>query len=137
MDYRLETAKLTEEQFDERDSIMDAFVPERYKAYGWSGGVKPYQGLDLKTLKMLVEKGYASSNERQNAAPSIKGFMEIMERNPDLKAHGYFVERTRDDARISVEGVEGKCAPEDARKFKRADDYTYSSKTGELYCWYD
>lgn len=134
---RIKVVKLTEEQYDERDSIMNKFVPERYMGYGWSGGIKHYENLDYDTLKYLIEKGYANKDDCQNSCPSIGTIFEVMERNPGLTAHGYFVERERDDDRISIEGVDGPCSKEDAKIFEDADDYIYDYEDGELYCWYD
>lgn len=132
--YTMKTAELTEEQFDERDEIMSRF--ESYtKDLGWRGGVRYYKDLDYKTLETLIEKGYADPDEKQNAAPCIGGFLELMKQYPSLKAHGYWVERERGDSRISIEGVEGVCPPEIAKLFKHADDCIYENNS--LYVWYD
>lgn len=135
MTWKLKTAGLTQEQFDERDRIVKAFVPDRYREFGWTGGVMHYENMDVETLKQLIEKGYADPNDRQNCAPCIKDFVALMEKYPTLKAHGYVVERERNDARISVEGVEGECPSEVSKMFKDADDCIYEN--GQLYVWYD
>ncbi len=131
--YTMKTAELTKEQFDERDEIMSRFEIQTFGH--WWGGIKRYMDLDVGTLEKLIEKGYADVDEKQNEAPCIGGFLELMKQYPTLKAHGYWVTRERDDSRISIEGVEGKCPSDIAMLFKHADDFEY--KDGNLYVWYD
>jgi len=133
MSWKLKTAELTEEQFNERDRIMCRYMSGGYAEF--FGGVEHYTGLDLATLKLLIEKGYADPKDQQNCAPSIGEIVKVMERNPGLTAHGYWVSRERDDARISVEGVEGPLKPEFLPMFKHADDLQYDGET--IYCWFD
>ena len=133
MNWKLKTAELTKEQFDDRDRIMSRFIRGGYATF--RGGVKHYSGLDLDTLRILVDKGYADPNDGQNSAPTIKEIMEIMAANPGLTAHGYYVSRERDDARISIEGVEGPLKPEFLQTFAHADDLQYDGE--HIYCWFD
>ena len=133
MNWKLKTAELTEEQFDDRDRIMCRFI-KGDRAEFW-GGVEHYSGLDVHTLMELVDKGYADEKDAQNSAPTIREIMIAMLGNPGLTAHGYWVSRERDDARISVEGVEGPLKPEFLPMFKHADDLQYDGET--IYCWFD
>ena len=134
--WKMKTAELTEDQFDERDAIMSKYRRMEAPFNGsFCGGVCYYTDLDLKTLELLVEKGYADPEERQNSAPSIGEIMDVMRRNPGLTAHGYYVTRERDDARISVEGVAGIIDPNDLGIFRGADEFDYDGK--DFYCWFD
>jgi len=134
-DWKLKTAELTEEQFDDRDKMMEPFFITGPTDDDWFGGVRHYSDLDAATLKQLIAKGYADPEERQNRAPSIGEILEVIDRCPELTAHGYVVSRDRDDARISIEGVEGNCPLDDALFFREADEFSYQN--GEFYCWYD
>jgi len=143
MSWKLKTAELTQEQFDDRDEMMRPFLRVGFRSEytGRSveeisrGDIVRYEGLELDTLRELVEKGYADPMDRQNSAPNIKEFIELMQANPGLTAHGYVVSRQRDDARISIEGVEGPLRPECLHMLSRADEIEYDGET--VYCWYD
>ena len=130
--WKLKTAELTTEQFDDRDSIMEPYLSV---VRGWSGGVCHFDGLDADTLQLLIDKGYADPEERQNIAPTIGEILEVMRAEPELRAHGYLVSRERGDARVSVEGVEGRCELDNALKFRLADEFTFDN--GDFFCWFD
>lgn len=134
-DWKMKTAQLTEEQFNDRDEMMEPFFDGSPYGADWVGGIRHYRELDAKTLTQLIEKGYADPDENQNCAPTIGYILTVLKEHSDLTAHGYVVSRDRDDARISIEGVEGVCDLETALLFRNADDFSYQN--GEFYCWYD
>lgn len=133
MTWKLKTAELTEEQFNDRDRIMAKFMKGSYAEF--LGGIEYFRGLDVDTLKELVDKGYADPEDAQNSAPTIREIMAAMDANPELTAHGYWVSRDRGDARISIEGVEGTIDPGYVGIFRHADDFEYDGSY--IYCWFD
>ena len=55
----------------------------------------------------MVSKGFLKLDERQNEAPTtadLIGFMEKWEKH-DIRALGYEVSKTREDGRVTLEGL--------------------------------
>ena len=69
------------------------------------GGVRYFTGMRPKTLRTLLEEGFADGAERQNAAPPIAELLGYMESHPEVSAIGYAVDPERDDYRVSIEGL--------------------------------
>lgn len=99
-----------------------------------------YEGLNVEGLRLLLEKGFADPEERQNCAPPIQDIYDFMCQHPGFTAHGYIVTPNRADYRVSIEGVE--CCDYDSSDaeafsalFHDADDFVVED--GNLYCWYD
>jgi hypothetical protein len=125
---------------DRRDSLIP-FKNDRWNA-GYLGGIRRYEGLDVEVLGQLINEGFVDLEERQNNAPTIRRFYNFMKRYPEFKAHGYVVDKEREDYRLSVEGVEGKALSDDAIKAFRnisrgADDRSVEAITGACYNWWD
>lgn len=123
-----------------RDKILAPFFKLSKYGKGYLGGTRNFEGLDNKNLKILLEQNFADPEDAQNDAPTIKEFLELMTKFPQLKAHGYAVEGIRDDYRISIEGLEAK--GKIPRKLQDAfsalhfaDEYESSSTY--LRCWFD
>jgi len=83
-----------------RDSIV-GIVRANY-----SGGVERYRGLTLNKLRELIDNRFVDLDERQNNSPTIAEFYEFMKDHLEVKAHGYVVDASRDDYRVSIEGLE-------------------------------
>ena len=73
----------------------------------YSGGVRHFIGMDLNTLKWMIEHKFADPGYYQNNAPTIAEFVDFMEDHPGVWAHGYVVSVERSDYRLSIEGIEG------------------------------
>lgn len=90
----------------ERDRLIFGDNSPRY-----GGGMARFEELDVVTLKKLIELDYADPQDKQNEAPTIAAFVELLERHAtedsDLTAHGYVIHKERDDYRVSIEGIEG------------------------------
>lgn len=56
-------------------------------------------------LAALVREGFAPPGGRQNRGPSTEEFLSFMEQWPEVMAFGYAVHPTREDYRITIEGV--------------------------------
>jgi len=102
-----------------------------------------YRGLDVKTLKILLDENFADPDERQNEAPSVEEFYDFLSEYPEFTVHGYTIGLERDDYRVSIEGGEGEAKSDQALqafidRFKYADEFEVEvSDDRYCYCWYD
>ncbi len=130
--------KMSKNQVMVRDAIIfaDGYVKREYK-----GGVRRFSGLSAKKLQELIDLHLADPGEAQNNSPSIAEFLNFMDSHDGYTAHGYTVDYTRDDCRVSIEGIEspGYCEAQELEDFvaafRDADDFEASTK--RMYCWYD
>lgn len=132
--------QLTEEQFDERDKILEPYFCKDVTGKDWFSGVRCFKGLTVDVLKTLVRKGYADPEHYKNSAPSIAEFIEFCEKHPEFRLHGFAVDRKRSDARIDIEGIEThnlNTSIEDLLMFRFADDFCVDTTEREFFCWYD
>lgn len=95
----------------------------------YDGGIRLFSKLPYEVLSQLVQEGFADQKERQNDSPSISEFLEFMLTYPEYEAHGYAVDQSRLDYRITIEGLIAKepnaKAVKAFRKFcKNADELT-------------
>jgi len=115
----------------------------------WEGDLKRFKLMPVQALQHLIELGFADPENDQNGSPSIAQMVSFMNRWPRFVfAHGYAVHYSRDDYRISVEGVEGK-VPEDLDKKARSEfvidflrfwtgaDEMELNNNGNFRVWYD
>lgn len=118
-----------------RDSIVGL------ESNNYFGGVERYSGLTLDRLQELIDNRFINLDERQNDSPTIAEFYEFMKDHPEVKAHGYVVDSSRDDYRVSIEGLEfnGPVAMSTMLDFVKlcryADDFL--CEQNELYSWWD
>jgi hypothetical protein len=120
---------------EERDEIIFSIGSPIY-----SGGVAHFKGLSHEKLQELVDKNFAEVDDTQNSAPSLGKFLEFMKNHPSFLAHGYVVNKDREDYRVSIEGLEGKSKNEEEMKaFVELQTYPdeFESVSGEQWCWYD
>ena len=120
-----------------RDKIIyGKYKPSRYKF----GGTQSFRGMMVDTLKTLIDQNFADPEECQNDSPTISEFYDFMERYPEYTAHGYTVSDTRDDYRVSIEGVE-KGSP--ASIYDELQDYMALFAGADefneytMWCWFD
>lgn len=59
-------------------------------------------------LEWLKENDFLDPEETQNESPTAQEFLNFLKANPKFLAHGYLIGGTRDDARVSIEGIELK-----------------------------
>jgi|HubBroStandDraft_6_1064221.scaffolds.fasta_scaffold00472_1 hypothetical protein len=87
-----------------------------------------FEDLPLETLGQLIKAGFVDLDDWNNA-PTASAFASFMERNPGFTAHGYVISWKRNDARITIEGVEkyAKLTQDEvidfASTFRFADDF--------------
>ena len=105
------------------------------------GGTESIQSVTLQQLKDLEKEGFLDPEMTQNDSPSIGGIMDFMEENPRALAFGYIVSPTRDDYRVSLEGViiPGPLSVNEvmafANYFRYADEFDLDSNGARA--WYD
>lgn len=99
---------LTKNNWNEAKEILDN---NSTMSFGMCGGIQSFSKLSFKGLKELVDKKLINLEERQNYSPTVKKWIELVERNnlqDKLFFHGYIVEADRSDRRISLEGAQAK-----------------------------
>ena len=99
-----------------------------------------FEGLDYKTAKKAVDKGWLDPKETQNSSPSVGEIMDFIKENPSFVAHGYVVTPARPDTRISFEGVIAVKKPSTKEynayidTFRQADEF---DNAWPFRAWYD
>lgn len=125
-----------------RDVVTrDKMIFGSYESSKYCGGIRRFKGLNLDTLKMLVQKNFAEEEEAQNYAPTTAEIIEFMSKHEGYTAHGYAVSIERGDYRVTLEGVSKDRAADSAEEleefktlFKEADTLNTNAK---MYCWFD
>ena len=122
---------------DKRDTFFD-IVPDPYFS---KNDYQRYHGLNVETLKILLDEKFANPEEVQNESPSIQEFYDFMVKFPEFTAHGYLIGNGRSDYRVSIEGLIGVPSDFDAerafsRMFRQADEFDFYPD-GSFRCWYD
>ena len=125
-----------------RDEIVfGSYDPSRYL-----GGVVRVR-VPYDTIIKLVNHNFVDLNDAQNCSPSAQEFIEICESNKkNVDFEIYLVEHTRDDYRVTIEGVietvpfnfqDMLC--EHISEFRFADEFTLkrSDKGFFLRAWWD
>jgi hypothetical protein len=119
----------------------DAYYKQRFGfSNGGLGGCRSFKGLDLKTLRRLARLGLADEGPWNNC-PGNGAFLGFMEGHPSWTAHGYAVSPDREDARITIEGLEkeGRVGKREGEAFLEAfgaaDEFEVSARYAR--CWYD
>lgn len=122
--------KFTETQDKERCKLCGV-------EYGnFAGGCARFGGMTYKTLKKLVDKGYADISDNTNDSTALGEYLEFMEEHPRFKAHGYIVSNDRDDRRITIEGLEAKNVTiNEMVAFTNFDRFADEFEATQKYCW--
>jgi hypothetical protein len=133
----LETWEMNKDIKRRDEIIFGEYKPDDYKF----GGVKRFSNLSLNSLTLLVEEGFLHPEDYQNCSPYAEDFVNFLKQHPDFTAHGYSVDISREDYRVTIEGIElsGTTSRETERefvKFARCADEFEVSDNG-LYCWWD
>jgi hypothetical protein len=99
---------------DRRDELLKPYFEKLEKEWerkygmkgGYSGGIRRFDGLPVSVLEQLVEEGFVDLDEAQNESPTIREFIAFAKRAPQsIFFEGYAVHVSRDDYRLSIEGV--------------------------------
>ncbi|CAI6087336.1 hypothetical protein [Cohnella sp. JJ-181] len=76
--------------------------------FDWSkkqNDIAYYDNLDVRTLEELILNNHINPNDAQNAAPFVRDIFYFMTKYPQVLASGYLVGPSRDDYRISIDGL--------------------------------
>lgn len=126
--------KYTEEQDKERCELVGV------DAKNFFGGCARFVGMTYKTLKTLVDKGYADPADNTNGSTTLGEYLEFMKEHPRFKAHGYVISNDRDDRRITVEGLEAeRVTIKEMVAFTDLDRMADEFEATQSYCrsWWD
>ena len=126
--------KYTEEQDKERCELVGV------DAKNFFGGCARFVGMTYKTLKTLVDKGYADPADDTNGSTTLGEYLEFMKEHPRFKAHGYVISNDRDDRRITVEGLEAeRVTIKEMVAFTDLDRMADEFEATQSYCrsWWD
>jgi len=107
-----------------------------------NGGTEPFKDMSLELLNTLIEENFIDPKESQNYSPTTQEFLELMQKFPSLRAHGYVVSPERDDYRVAIEGVDGENFSLDDMQvlleaLLHADSLDFSIKDGSIRSWWD
>ena len=129
--------ELNRNNVNARDLILfgEKFCEDKYL-----GGIRRFESLSVSGLQNLLALNAIDPEEQHNCAPTTQEIYDFMKDHDNFTAHGYAVSTSRDDYRISLEGVEGFCETradmEDfVNMFRFADEFSISD--GEAWCWFD
>ena len=97
-------------------------------------------------LKAIKQFGSDDNMEgRQNSSPSVREFLDLVERWPLMTFHGYIIHKPRSDYRVSIEGfhIEGLSADEALdlmEVYGYADECSHTKQSDGTYAihtWWD
>lgn len=126
--------KYTEEQDKERCELVGV------DAKNFFGGCASFSGMTYKTLKTLVDKGYADPEDNTNGSTTLGEYLEFMKTHPRFRAHGYVISNDRDDRRITVEGLaSSNITLNELYDFIALERYADEFEATQSYCrsWWD
>ena len=120
--------------------LRDTMIFGNFDKKKYMGGTRKFYHLPCSILENLVTEDFADPEETQNDSPTIREFIEFMKKYAGYTAHGYVVIDTRDDYRVSVEGIDkGDDAEsiEELKDFIKLCRWVDSLDVDTMYCWYD
>ena len=130
---------LDRKNVSERDLLL-----QPYRSTGGFGGIYHFTGVPLHIIQKLANLNLLSLDDRQNDAPTIGEFIDHVQSTPNCKItfHGYAVDASREDYRISIEGLHIAEATHSALEscilFNRtADEFDISIREGVARSWWD
>lgn len=120
----------------------DTMIFGEYNKNEYYGGIREFDRLDVDKLTWLIDNDFIEIDERQNMSPSTAEFYEFMQKYPLYKAHGYVVDISRSDYRITIEGLfydsEEKPSDEAREEFTQlCRKYDANEVDSYKYCWWD
>ena len=119
----------------------DEIIFGKYESKAYKGGLRRFDNLSLEKLKKLVECKFIRLEECQNNSPSVREFIEFMEKYSGYTVMGYAISVKRTDYRVTLDGIEKREivysldeVDEFESLFGDADDFdSYNA----LYAWFD
>jgi hypothetical protein len=105
------------------------------------GGVRYFRGLPVNVAQKLIDGGFVEMGPWNDCPGVADAIFPFLRRNSEFTAHGYAVSPERQDARITIEGVERSAALTKAEiidfatSFNGADEIQLTPDYAR--CWYD
>lgn len=90
-------------EYNKDQALRDSLLGLTGKPF--RGGVECFDGLTVEQLISLIELRFLDPEETQNESPTVAEFIKFMCMWPSIKAHGYAVDGSRADYRITIEGL--------------------------------
>ena len=88
-----------------------------------------------------MELNFIDLEDNQNNSPTVREFIEFMEKYPDYTVMGYTVSIDRDDYRVSLDGIEKRkvvYSEEEVDDFSSLFGDADEFDTGNaMYAWFD
>jgi hypothetical protein len=105
------------------------------------GGISTFEGITLKQVETLLSENFIDPQNTQNESPTAEQFIDFMRKYPVAQAHGYAVSPTRDDYRVTIEGLYVPCADVTVQLLRDfvslCRDADKLQISGDLYSWWD
>jgi len=108
----------------------------------YMGGIAHFEHLGIWDLEELIKNNFIDLEDSQNNSPTAKEFYEFIKNNGFTgDFHGYVVDKSRSDYRVTIEGIEVNSEIEIdtliqfSNLFRDADEFICIAN--HLYCWYD
>lgn len=119
----------------------DKIIFGKYEPQKYMGGCRHFENMDIDTLQILIDKGFADPEDAQNYSPTIEELIEFAEQYGDAYTFdGYTVIDTRSDYRVSIEAIARKTPITDKNELlafvnfaRGADDWDPEGG----YAWWD
>ena len=126
---------------NENVKLRDEIIFGKYEPAKYMGGIRRFDNLNLDKLKELAVLNFINLEENQNYSPTIREFIEFVEKYPEYTVMGYTVSIERSDYRVSIEGIEKNSTAESETEetefielFGNADEFDSDNK---MYAWFD
>ena len=113
------------------------------KKPSWAGGIAYYDDLTFEQLIRLMEIKAIDPEDNQNGSPSVEDFFKFMQVFTEFTAFGYVVDISRDDDRVSIEGITanditGNALAEFMALCRSADELTVVAENASyVRAWWD
>lgn len=127
-------------EFNRDVKTRDEIIFGKYEEEKYMGGTRRFEGMDLDTVKKLLEMKFMDPDEAQNFSPTIQELVDFAELYEGYTFGGYTVSIDRCDYRVSLESIsKGFTADVDevkefSNKFHAADEFDC---VPSLYAWWD
>lgn len=132
---------LSKQRADMRERLVfrRPFDPKGYQM----GGCVRFDEISPETARELIALDFLDPEDAQNSSPTAEEFVRFCEEHDgDWYLHGYVISPTRDDTRVTIEGIGSRGAiPDDSLidfiKMCRDADELNAERGCGVYCWYD
>lgn len=84
-----------------RNNLLDSFFVK-------NSDDRIFCELTAEVMQQLIDENFLDPEDTQNDSPSAGEFLDFMKKYPFVKAHGYAVDVSRSDYRITIEGIEAE-----------------------------